>query len=325
MNGDRPLPSPPMVRIDSGKVRRLRESQGLTQLYVATGVEVTTDTISRWENRRYPAIKRENAVRLADALNVSLEEILQPEEELPEAATTQGPEGEHGGTAPPSKSSEAIREEGPSRARNLVRSLWPIFLLLLVALGLAWHLLGRPPQAKVVAHRLLPPYAAPGKPFPVLITVEATPPGTFSLILRETLPSGCRLFEAEPAYTSVDQITRSLSWIFQARQPRSTVAYLAELDSGTPEGAEFRFTGTVRARQGDRTMLTIEGPDLLQARYVHWTDANGDGAIDDQEILAVYDELETVGGLDYGKEEIEKLWSGGSYHWDKATREFRVD
>ena len=46
-----------MVKIDGARVRRLREQKGLTQLYVATAVQVTTDTISRWENKRYPSIK----------------------------------------------------------------------------------------------------------------------------------------------------------------------------------------------------------------------------------------------------------------------------
>jgi DNA-binding transcriptional regulator YiaG len=44
---------PQMVKIDGSRVRIIRESKGLTQLYIATVVGVTTDTISRWENRRY--------------------------------------------------------------------------------------------------------------------------------------------------------------------------------------------------------------------------------------------------------------------------------
>src|SRR5210317_924311 len=70
-----------MVKIDGSKVRSLRESKGLTQLYIATVVEVTTDTISRWENKRYPSIKEENALKLAEALEVTLDEIL---DEAPE-------------------------------------------------------------------------------------------------------------------------------------------------------------------------------------------------------------------------------------------------
>lgn len=66
----------PMVKIDGAKIRQLRESKGLTQLFLATSVEVTTDTISRWENKRYPTIKRENGIKLAEALEVELDDIL---------------------------------------------------------------------------------------------------------------------------------------------------------------------------------------------------------------------------------------------------------
>ena len=63
---------PVMVKIDGSKVRQIREQKGLTQLYIATAVDVTTDTVSRWENKRYPSIKKENGLRLAEALEVPL-------------------------------------------------------------------------------------------------------------------------------------------------------------------------------------------------------------------------------------------------------------
>ena len=62
--------------LDASEIRRIRESQQLTQLYVSKVVGVTTDTISRWENNRYPTIRRENALKLAEALEVPLEDIL---------------------------------------------------------------------------------------------------------------------------------------------------------------------------------------------------------------------------------------------------------
>ena len=61
-----------MTRIDGDKVRSLREAKGLTQLYIATVVGVTTDTISRWENKRYPSVKEENARKLAEASSSSM-------------------------------------------------------------------------------------------------------------------------------------------------------------------------------------------------------------------------------------------------------------
>ena len=38
-----------MVQVSGPKIRSLREEQNLTQLYLATAVGVTTETISRWE------------------------------------------------------------------------------------------------------------------------------------------------------------------------------------------------------------------------------------------------------------------------------------
>ena len=70
-----------MAKIDGAKVRRLREEKGLTQLYLATFVGVTTDTVSRWENRRYQTVKQANALKLAEALEVTIEDILDQEEE----------------------------------------------------------------------------------------------------------------------------------------------------------------------------------------------------------------------------------------------------
>ena len=66
-----------MIKIDGARIRQLREQKGLTQLYIATAVDVTTDTVSRWENKRYPSIKKENGIRLAEALEVELEDILE--------------------------------------------------------------------------------------------------------------------------------------------------------------------------------------------------------------------------------------------------------
>lgn len=70
-----------MIRIDGTKIRQIREQKGLTQLYIATAVEVTTDTVSRWENKRYPSIKKENALKLAQALEVDLSELMESESE----------------------------------------------------------------------------------------------------------------------------------------------------------------------------------------------------------------------------------------------------
>ena len=76
---------PPTVRVNGDEVRHIRETKALTQLYVAEGVGVSVDTVSRWENNRTQAVRRDNAAALAQALEVPLAEILQEESPQPEA------------------------------------------------------------------------------------------------------------------------------------------------------------------------------------------------------------------------------------------------
>src|SRR5690554_760692 len=108
----------PNLCLDGSAVRRIREEKRLTQLYVAKVVGVTTDTISRWENNRYPSVRRENVVKLAEALEVSLDQILRGESE---EAPSEAP-------APP----RGLRRRGVLVALS-------ILLLLLMAMGM-WFL-----------------------------------------------------------------------------------------------------------------------------------------------------------------------------------------
>ena len=65
-----------MVQVSGPKIRSLREEQNLTQLYLATAVGVTTETISRWERQEAPTLKEENGLKLAEALAVPITEIV---------------------------------------------------------------------------------------------------------------------------------------------------------------------------------------------------------------------------------------------------------
>ena len=110
-----------MVKIDGSKVRKLREAKGFTQLYVATVVGVTTDTISRWENKRYPSIKEENGLKLAEALEVSLDQILEDEDKPQEPPEIQAMPVSH------------VR--GPRLNRVLI---WLLLLALVLLLPFIW-------------------------------------------------------------------------------------------------------------------------------------------------------------------------------------------
>ena len=111
---------------------------------MAKVVGVTTDTISRWENNRYPSIKRENALRLAEALEASVEEILQE------------------GTGACS-----VEESIPTVPRSPYR-LIPFFLVPVLLAGVFFWVQNRQtPSDVLMAERILPGYAAPESVIPV--------------------------------------------------------------------------------------------------------------------------------------------------------------
>ena len=109
-----------MVKIDGAKIKLLREQQGLTQLYLATAVEVTTDTISRWENRRYPSIKRDNGLKLAEALNVQLEDIL---EDIPDDTP------EEDTSLPAALLRQLHQRRSPDHPNQDLAKIWPLLIL----------------------------------------------------------------------------------------------------------------------------------------------------------------------------------------------------
>jgi transcriptional regulator with XRE-family HTH domain len=311
MNGsDLPPGALPVVRINGEKIRQLREAKGLTQLYVATSVEVTTDTISRWENRRYPTIKKENALKLAEALEVTLADI---EDNTPPA--------EEPVSVAPALSAGVAPEVAPPARR------WPL-LALILGLGLlaiclaAWYLLGSRRDGTVTAHRFLPAHAAPGEIFPVLIQVRSADPQSRSLIVKETLPAGCEQVKGMPAVNALDQQRRFLKWISTAPPGKTTFAYLAKVLPNVAMGAKLDFEGNITLHKGIGGASPVLGGATLEVKGLHWADANGDLVLDDEEILAVYTLFDATEGLDIDKETIDGIWSGSGYKWDPSNRRF---
>jgi len=303
-----------MVKIDGDKVRKFRESLELTQLYLATAVGVTTDTISRWENRRYPTIKKENALKLAEALEVSLEEILEDHE-------TESQEEEM-------KEEQQENDEVDENRLPGIFTIRPLLVLTLVCgviiSGAFWWSFFGHEKINITAHRFLPPHVAPGLPFPVIISVETDHVGSLSLILRESVPEECTPIEADPAFTGIDEKTGALKWIYQTDMQKITFCYLAAINPGARLEKKLQFEGAITIRKGQSTTTPIKGPNTLRLSPLHWADANGDEKIDDEEILTVYDELGKMKDINFGIEQIEDIWSGNGYRWDEKTKKFVV-
>jgi len=331
----------PMVNIDGARIRRIREEKGLTQLYVATVVGVTTDTISRWENRRYPNIKKENAVKLAEALEIQVADIIdhgQP------AAPAEEPPTQHSETpreepapratapeAPPVLEPDAPQTTAPPgfpppRPRidrqPVLRSA--LLLLAIVVLALFWWQNANDGENQVVASRILPAHATPGVPFPVVIEVTTSASSPFSLILKETLPPDCVPAQGNPRFVFQESDPPALKWIGKITGEHGVYSYLAKLKPDTKMASVRQFTGGVTVRSDDNPSIPVSGADSLEASPFHWADSNSDGRIDDEELLSVYETYGGIEGLHFGKKQIEEIWAATGYRWNPETRSYEI-
>lgn len=293
--------APPSVAIDGEKIRHIRETARLTQLYVAKVVNVTTDTVSRWENNRYPTIRRDNALKLAEALEVELAQILRAEE--PESCLP----------AP----------LGPRRAGALKLVLFGIFLIGgAVAAWFFWPSGSGIRSELVRVERFLPPQVAPGTRVPVHLRLEADTKVT-GLILRENFPPGWILVEADPPPTSLDNLNGSVRWMTRHPQQLKQIVYLLEAPTAVSAGALVNLKGEVVANpEGQNLSIVVVGESSLLVAPYHWADENADLTIGDGEILDVSDLVDLSDNIHFGWNEIEALWDAGAYRFDLEKNQF---
>jgi transcriptional regulator with XRE-family HTH domain len=327
MDSEKPLAGGvPMVSIDGANIRRIREEKGLTQLYVATVVGVTTDTISRWENKRYPNIKKENAVKLAEALETRIDEII---DHGPPAPLTEPP-SPHAGEPPEEEESlqqSAAPEAPPVRkpaAPFAIVLLGAVLLLALVGLALIWRHTANDGEGQVEAIRTLPTHATPGIPFPVVIEVTTNLPRPFSLILKETLPPNCVPAQGEPRFVFQESDPPVIKWIGKITGEQAVYSYFAKLKPETKMETFHQFTGEITVRSDDNPSIPVSGTNSLQASPFHWADSNSDGRIDDEELLSVYETYGEVEGLPFGIKLIEEIWVAKGYRWNAARNNYEI-
>ena len=291
--------NPPSVAIDGGVIRRIREESRLTQLYVAKVVGVTTDTVSRWENNRYPTIMRDNALKLAEALEVELEDILQKQEvEVPDIV-------------PPEQQSKLKR--------------W-FNLLLLAGVGLVVGFLlfqfNSTPAPVLHATRIVPHYAAPGSQILIQVKLSAEKP-LKGMILKETFPAGWILLKSEPVVSHLDSAAGVARWIFRKPLVESRVFYLLKVPENMSSGTNVSITGELIASpDGERSAVLVKSVGNMEVGPFHWADVNGDQIIDDIEILEVSDLTEEAKSLNLNWDLIESIWETGAYRWDSIKNQF---
>ncbi len=303
-----------MVKIDGTKVRQLREQQGLTQLYVATAVQVTTDTISRWENKRYPSIKKENGLKLAEALGVELEDLLETTEPIVEQQTGSDRE----------ISRDTERSLTVSKHNN-IRKAWPLLILSAtigsLVLAIAFYFLQTTPAAKLNAIRILPGHSIAGQPFPVIIKVNGASKSSIAIILKESLPPDSHILKAFPEPSGNNPKGKILKWLLKIKN-EALFSYLVTID-GKP-GEKREFNGTLSINNGPANSLTIRVDHEIILGNHHWADTDSDNIISDSEILTVYDLYSDIKGLKLDMDMIEEIWLGSGYRWNRETDMFEI-
>lgn len=305
-----------MVKVDGAKIKNLRESQGLTQLYLATAVQVTTDTISRWENKKYPTIKKENGVKLAEALNVELDDLLLTEEVAAanETPTSASPVEE----TPPAQSP---KPQNPPFGKRKTIGLLASGLFLLGGY-VVWQFLTPPPDPIIFAERDLPHHGVPGQPFPVLIRVSGiTAENSATVIIKENLPNGAKILKIAPDNSGGAMKKETVKWLKKIDGP-TTFAYVATITG--EDSSAFTFSGNASVSGDSSTPAVIAGNNSILLGPYHWADTDQDGRINDNEILAVHERYKEIEGIAVDIETIEAIWLGSGYSWNSKTKSFKV-
>jgi transcriptional regulator with XRE-family HTH domain len=287
-----------MVCISGSKVRSLREEQNLTQLYLATAVGVTTETISRWERQEAPTVKKENGLKLADALTVSLDAIIAPGEQA------------------------AVKE--PVVPGGLWEKKYWIVAAVLLAASLLVFLSVRQGNGPVhlSAKRTMPAHSVANHPFPVVIDVDFVSKKNSSFLLKEKLPAGCRVLHTLPPTTAAGD--GFLKWIDKNGSGKRSFAYLVTCNAESGKDVSFTFEGFLFVRESSNNEIPVNGRSRLRVSTFHWADDDRNKSIDDEELLAVYDDFGRVDGLEVDVEEVENIWMGSGYRWDAEQAVFEI-
>jgi transcriptional regulator with XRE-family HTH domain len=307
----------PTVCLDGAAVRRIREEKRLTQLYVAKVVGVTTDTISRWENNRYPTVRRENLFKLAEALESPAHLLVKADV----CALEKNEEGDNAAaiSAVPEKTISGVR---------LVLYLVILALFLVVAGFLVYRWL-IPPAAKsqgqtpaFTASRTLPRYAAPGMIIPVRLHLNVDD-ATKRYIIREHFPPGWEVIEASPPASSIDNQDGIARWIVKQGEKNSLIVYLIRVDARSPMGMIARFRGEIITNfdEKNQAIASVGETEMTVGPY-NWSDLDGDNTIDDAEMLEASLAFEELEGVHLEWQELEHIWDAGHYRFDPARGRF---
>jgi len=281
------------VQLDGSAIRQIREEQKLTQYYIAKVVGVTIDTVSRWENNRYPSVRRENALLLSEALGVPVESIL--------------------------------LKASPVSTPRLTLKIYFIFAVvtLLLTLGLLFILRQSADVTyQLSVQRLLPPHTSLATKLPVTVSIDLVG-AVEGMVLREDFSKGFKLVEATPPPSSLDNEFGSARWILRDLSESVRINYLLEPDLEFKIDDSLVFQGELIVKsKGENRSSAVLGETSIPINIYHWADANRDLVIDDSEALDASVLAMAMKNLDIDWALIEDIWDAGGYRLDSSSNKF---
>ena len=196
--------------------------------------------------------------------------------------------------------------------------------LLLVILIMFFYFYGTAPipPAAVTAERLLPGFACPGSVIPVQVVMTHRTENS-GVIVREYFPKGWKIIEASPPASSLDNVNGVARWIVKAGDDSDRIVYLVQVDPLAKLDSEAGFQGEIVAsKQGNQFAVPVLGKSKIVVAPIHWADIDGNGHIDDGEMLEASFTIEDMSGVHIDWNDLEKLWAAGSYTWNKKLGKF---
>jgi hypothetical protein len=159
----------------------------------------------------------------------------------------------------------------------------------------------------------------------VQIKVSRTSGNSGGFIIKERFPPGWRLVASIPPPAAWQATAEEVKWIVPGDSSQVTVSYTVQASPSTSLNAAAAFSGSMVARTEEFSRTeSIGGDRIVRVAGVHWADSNGDGRIDDDEIMPAYYLTEEMKGLRLDWKSIEAIWSARGYVWDRENKNFMV-